>query len=238
MNLGKRILKIRKDNKMSQDYFAEALDVTRQTVSNWENSKNYPDIETLIKISDQFNISLDILLKGDKEMVSKIDKTVKNSKIFKLIIVGLSCLLLIIGGFIIANNYIKSEQEKNDNERFKQIISNVNKLGFVKDGIGFASIVEDGITYKVYIKRPQVLEEYISATSEFTDDEMISVTYDSMNIKVTYMNENNTTIYCNKSGELENNAQNKNNIDIYNKYNDRTIQIISRMVELFESVYE
>lgn len=41
MNLGKKILKIRKDNKMSQDEFAEILDVTRQTISNWENFKNY-----------------------------------------------------------------------------------------------------------------------------------------------------------------------------------------------------
>lgn len=237
MNLGKRILKIRKDNKMSQDEFAEALDVTRQTVSNWENSKNYPDIETLIKISDQFNISLDILLKGDKEMVSKIDNTVKKSKIFKLIIVVLFCLILIIGGFIIANKYIKYEQEKKDNERYEQIISNVNKLGFVKDEIGFASIKEDGINYRIYIKRPKVLEEYISASTEFTEEEMVLATYDGNNIKVTYLNENKTTIYCNKSGELENNAQNKNNIDIYNKYKDRTIQIVVRMVELFENVY-
>ena len=54
MNLGNRIIKIRKDNKMSQDALAELLNVTRQTVSNWENQKNYPDIETLIKIIVEF----------------------------------------------------------------------------------------------------------------------------------------------------------------------------------------
>ena len=86
MNLGNRIIKIRKDNKMSQDALAELLNVTRQTVSNWENQKNYPDIETLIKISDKFNISLDILLKGDKKMVKELDKKVKFGKLFKFII--------------------------------------------------------------------------------------------------------------------------------------------------------
>lgn len=238
MNLGKKILKIRKDNKMSQDEFAEILNVTRQTISNWENSKNYPDIETLIKISDKFNISLDILLKGDKQMISKIDKQVKDSKKFKLIIIFLISLVVIISGFIISNNYIKYKQEEKNNIKYEQIISNINKLGFEKDEIGFASIIEDNINYKIYIKKPKILEEYISANTQFTTDEMILATYDGKNIKVTYLNENNITIYCNKDGELENNSQNKNNIAIYNKYKDRTIQIVVRMVELFESVYK
>lgn len=238
MNLGKKILKIRKDNKMSQDEFADILNVTRQTISNWENSKNYPDIETLIKISDKFNISLDILLKGDKQMISKLDKQVKASKKFKFITIFLISLIVIISGFIATNNYIKHVQEKKDSKKYKQIISNVNKLGFEKDEIGFASIIEDGITYNIYIKSPQILEEFISATTEFTSDEMISATYDGKDIIVTYLNENNISIYCNKAGELENNNQNKSHIAIYNKYKDRTIQIVVRMVELFDSVYK
>lgn len=239
MNLGKKILKIRKDNKMSQDEFAEILDVTRQTISNWENFKNYPDIETLIKISDKFNISLDVLLKGDQQMISKIDKQVKASKKFKLTTIFLIILIAIITVFIATNNYIQHEQEKKDNIKYEQIISNVDKLGFKKDEIGFASIIEDGIIYKIYIKKPLVLEEAISASSvEFTDEDAIIATYDGKNIKITYLNENNTTVYCNKNGELENDAQNKNNINIYNKYKDRTVFIVDRMVKLFDSVYK
>lgn len=239
MNLGKKILKIRKDNKMSQDEFAEILDVTRQTISNWENFKNYPDIETLIKISDKFNISLDVLLKGDQQMISKIDKQVKASKKFKLTTIFLIILIAIITVFIATNNYIQHEQEKKDNIKYEQIISNIDKLGFKKDEIGFASIIEDGIIYKIYIKKPQVLEKAISASSvEFTDEDAIIATYDGKNIKITYLNENNTTVYCNKNGELENDAQNKNNINIYNKYKDRTVFIVDRMVKLFDSVYK
>ena len=62
---------------MSQDDFAEIFNVTRQTISSWENSKSYPDIETLVKISDKFNISLDILLKGDIKMIKSIDEKSK-----------------------------------------------------------------------------------------------------------------------------------------------------------------
>lgn len=58
---------------MSQEDFAEMFHVSRQTISNWENSKSYPDLETIIKISDSFQISLDILLKEDLIMVKTFD---------------------------------------------------------------------------------------------------------------------------------------------------------------------
>ena len=106
MNLGNKILKIRKENKMSQEQFAEVLNVTRQTVSNWENGNNYPDIETLIKISDKFNVSLDILLKGDKEMIKDINKKTKNNKILKRVIIALSVVIVIlIAGTIVYKEY-------------------------------------------------------------------------------------------------------------------------------------
>ena len=63
--VGKFIKKLRKDNNLTQDDLAEKYYVTRQTISNWENGKSYPDLGTLVKISDDFKISLDILLKED-----------------------------------------------------------------------------------------------------------------------------------------------------------------------------
>ena len=104
MNLGKKIVKLRKDNKMSQEEFAETLNVTRQTVSNWENSKNYPDIETLILISDKFNISLDILLKGDKEMIKNIDNKIKKNKTLKFTIIFLLIIIIVSISFIFLLN--------------------------------------------------------------------------------------------------------------------------------------
>ncbi|MBO5160166.1 MAG: helix-turn-helix transcriptional regulator [Lachnospiraceae bacterium] len=63
MSIGNKIYILRKKHKMSQEQFASLFFVTRQTVSNWENEKNFPDLQILIKISNQFNISLDELIK-------------------------------------------------------------------------------------------------------------------------------------------------------------------------------
>ena len=56
MNIGAKIIEIRKKGNMTQEDFAKIFHVTRQTVSNWENQKSYPDLQTLVQISDEFDI--------------------------------------------------------------------------------------------------------------------------------------------------------------------------------------
>ncbi|MDO4864250.1 MAG: helix-turn-helix transcriptional regulator [Ruminococcus sp.] len=77
MNIGKNIREIRTKNNMSQEEFGKLFYVTRQTVSNWENEKSFPDLKTIVDISDKFDISLDKLLKEDKEMVETITNNVR-----------------------------------------------------------------------------------------------------------------------------------------------------------------
>lgn len=74
MNIGNQILNIRKENQLTQEEFGKLFHVTRQTVSNWENGKSYPELQILVSISNQFNVSLDTLLKEDSKMVKTIDK--------------------------------------------------------------------------------------------------------------------------------------------------------------------
>ena len=74
MNIGNQILNIRKGNQLTQEEFGKLFHVTRQTVSNWENGKSYPELQILVSISNQFDVSLDILLKEDATMVQSIDK--------------------------------------------------------------------------------------------------------------------------------------------------------------------
>ena len=74
MNVGNQILKLRKERQLTQDEFGRLFHVTRQTVSNWENEKSYPDLQILVSMSRQFDISLDTLLKEDSKMVQSIDK--------------------------------------------------------------------------------------------------------------------------------------------------------------------
>lgn len=74
MKLGKEISAIRKEHGMTQEAFGQLFHVTRQTVSNWENEKSYPDLQTLVEMSNRFGTSLDTLLKEDEHMIQTIDK--------------------------------------------------------------------------------------------------------------------------------------------------------------------
>lgn len=74
MSIGNQIMAIRREQQLTQEQFGSLFHVTRQTVSNWENGKSYPDLQLLVAISDQFGISLDTLLKDDTKMVKTIDR--------------------------------------------------------------------------------------------------------------------------------------------------------------------
>ena len=71
MEIGNQIKKYRNGLGLSQEELADKIFVTRQTISNWENEKNYPDIRSLVMLSTLFDISLDDLVKGDLEEMKK-----------------------------------------------------------------------------------------------------------------------------------------------------------------------
>ena len=112
MQLGQAIVQIRKERGLTQEAFAKMYSVTRQTVSNWENEKSYPDLSTLVKISDEFNVSLDVLLKGDFRMVKDIDKKIKKQPFYIGIIIGLVIIVVALFSFIYANDKRLSDTTK------------------------------------------------------------------------------------------------------------------------------
>ena len=71
MELSRQIKKYRMQANLSQEELAEKIFVSRQTISNWENDKNYPDIKSLVLMSEVFQVSLDNLIKGDLEKMKK-----------------------------------------------------------------------------------------------------------------------------------------------------------------------
>ncbi len=188
MNLGNKILKIRKDNKMSQEEFAEILNVTRQTVSNWENGNNYPDIETLIMISDKFKVSLDILLKGDKEMIKDMNKKIKNNKILKRIIIVLNVIIVLIVVLIIG---LKIYEEidyywhlNNFDKDAPSYAAAVNKCNYEGKRLKLMAIIEQDCNYKYkkwyevpgctsdYSKKPVAFKILDNNTKEVQNDLM------------------------------------------------------------------
>ena len=75
MEIVKQIKKHRSELSLSQEEFADKIFVTRQTVSNWENDKSYPDINSLVLMAEVFGVSLDSLVKGDIEEMNEKIKT-------------------------------------------------------------------------------------------------------------------------------------------------------------------
>ena len=98
MEIGKQIKKYRTEMELSQEELSEKIFVSRQTISNWENNKNYPDVKSLLLLSSLFNVSLDILIKGDleemKEQIKKedIDGFKHDSNIFAVLLL---CVILL-----------------------------------------------------------------------------------------------------------------------------------------------
>lgn len=95
MELSKQIKKYRTEANLSQEELADKIYISRQTMSNWENEKNYPDIKSLVLMSEVFQVSLDNLIKGDLERMKKeIDiqeyaKFQKDSTIFTVLFIAL-----------------------------------------------------------------------------------------------------------------------------------------------------
>lgn len=96
MELGKQIKKYRMDKQLSQEQLAERIFVSRQTISNWENDKNYPDIKSLLLMSEVFEVSLDNLVKGDLEEMKIQIKNEDIKEFKKLDIIFTVCLLLVM----------------------------------------------------------------------------------------------------------------------------------------------
>lgn len=100
MKLGENILKLRKENKLSQEELAENVNVTRQTISNWELGETQPTPEQLKKLSSIFHVSIDELLDNnvDKILIEKVSNTEKLAgMIIKILkVIGILFLILLI----------------------------------------------------------------------------------------------------------------------------------------------
>ena len=145
MELGTQIRKYRNEKTLSQEALAEKVYVSRQTVSNWENDKSYPDVNSLVLLSEVFEISLDQLIKGDVEMMKEqIDQTDQKkferlSNIFTILFLavlitpvplvhflsyaGLAIWIVILGAGSYAAMLVEREKKKFDMQTYREIIA-------------------------------------------------------------------------------------------------------------------
>ena len=112
MNLGNKIMSLRKKNNLSQEELAEKVGVTRQTISKWELEETAPDINQAVILSKIFKVSLDDLTNNDVSnvLVEKVSNTEKLAgiiiKILKVFGVFLIAFFLIIIFILIFFTYI------------------------------------------------------------------------------------------------------------------------------------
>ena len=93
MELGKQIKMHRQEAHLSQEELANRVYVSRQTISNWENDKSYPDVNSLVLLSEIFQISLDNLIKGDIEVMKDV---IQKEEIEKMNRYGKSYTIMLI----------------------------------------------------------------------------------------------------------------------------------------------
>ena len=145
MELGAQIKKFRTEMAISQDELAEKVFVSRQSISNWETGKTYPDIKSLLLLSEVFSVSLDQLVKGDIEIMKKeinaqeLLQFQKDSTIYMVLFVAIIVspipLAKYLGGlgmvaylllFIVAMYFairVEKHKKKYDIQTYKEIIA-------------------------------------------------------------------------------------------------------------------
>lgn len=111
MEISEQLREARKQTDLTQADVAAAIHVSRQTVSNWETGKSYPDIMSVVALSDLYGVSLDVLLKGDDALMKHLEDSTNTVKVNKQLIWAivlhfvLVALLLALQAFIPANSY-------------------------------------------------------------------------------------------------------------------------------------
>lgn len=98
MNIGDKLKQARLNKKMTQEEVADKLYVSRQSISNWENNKTYPDLGNVLALSDLYEISLDELLKGSDNFMKHLEESTdivrSNKKLIFYIIMGLVIMVV------------------------------------------------------------------------------------------------------------------------------------------------
>lgn len=120
MKLGEKILKLRKQKGLSQEQLGEEINVTRQTISNWELGETLPNPEQLKLLSKMLDVSIDELLDNERkdELITKVSNTEKLAgiiiKILKFIGIAFLIFLVIdvIAFILFIFNHSTSEERK------------------------------------------------------------------------------------------------------------------------------
>jgi transcriptional regulator with XRE-family HTH domain len=98
MSIGEVLKQARSEADLSQEDVAEKVGVSRQTISSWENGRSYPDIASVITLSDTYNVSLDSLMKGDSKMIKHLEESTNVAKSNKQVVATIIAIAIFLVG--------------------------------------------------------------------------------------------------------------------------------------------
>ena len=79
MKFGENLYNLRKYSKLSQEKLAEKMDVSRQSISKWENGESYPEMEKMLKLCSIFHCKLNDLVHENMSDIDSLDEEIKMS---------------------------------------------------------------------------------------------------------------------------------------------------------------
>lgn len=94
MKIGIKLKQGRAEKNLTQEEAAKILNVSRSTVSSWEVNRTYPDLDMLVSLSDLYDISLDLMLREDKEMIQTLSQEIQTSRKRKGWLIALGMLYI------------------------------------------------------------------------------------------------------------------------------------------------
>lgn len=119
----KRLIDLRENKNIFQKDLANILNVEQATVSQWENGKRIPDSETLIKIANYFNVTVDFLIGNDKKGITTFkEQEMKEKEVLKKLLVK--------------NGYMKEDEDLSNEELNKIMKFIIQNKEFIKNKKG------------------------------------------------------------------------------------------------------
>ena len=155
--LGENILKLRKSKGLSQEQLGEKVQVTRQTISNWELGETSPNPEQLKLLSKALNISIDELLENDVEgvLIQKVSNTERLAGMIITILKIIGALIITFVIIVIVNLYIFTNRTTLTHE-----VTRIGIEEYVGEKIYSMEIGTDG-TFNTYDMPPAMKEELL-----------------------------------------------------------------------------
>lgn len=176
MEISEMLKEKRKEYQLTQEELAEKIFVSNKTISNWENDKTKPDIESLILLAKLFDLSLDNLLLEESEMVKAMNQDIHRGRNLKKILLVVSLplivVILLLSWITYKGNHL-SIVPLNDVEQIELSTKNLNKETEIKgkvklkpyESVAFVdTVVKNKMMYVMIHKKPQL----IGNTNEFT----------------------------------------------------------------------